>query len=1358
MSELTRRIAEMPLEERIRLEERLLAARKNGKAAARIPRRGDDGPAPLSYTQERLWFLAQLEPDSPAYNETSATRIRGPLNLSALESSLDLLAARHDSLRVCFREVDHTLMQVAEPLPPTRVPVVDLSEAPVEQRMERAWQHIDAQRALLFDLAQPPLWRVLLIRLAQDEHIFVWTTHHIISDGWSSGIFWRELGHCYAAFAGDQTPAPLPDLPISCADFSVWQRQQLQGESLAKLVSYWRSHLAGVEPLNLPTDSPRSAQPSHKGNLFTFQLSRTLSESISLLTRTSGATNYMLMLAAFQLLLYRYTGQTDIAVGSPIAGRTRSELEGIYGFFVNALVLRTNCAGNPTFRSLLGQVRQTALDAYQHQDLPFEKLVEELQPARDLRRNPFVDVLFSMQNVPRSPIRFAGAVSERVERTSTNSKFDLSLYLDEQEGVIGGRLEYATDLFAPATIERMAGHFQTLLAAIAEEPDSPIDSLPLLTSAERHQLLEEWNRTAADYPSDRTIHQLFTEQAARTPNAVAVVDGDRAWTYSEIEATSNRLAHHLLALGVQPGQAVGIWLERSAHKVVAMLAALKAGAAWLPLDPSNPEKRLQWMAADAGVTVIICTSATTPYQPSAAFTCLQIDQPGAIPEDAPNTPPPCSVESTAPAYYLYTSGSTGQPKGVVGSHRGAVNRMHWMWRTFPFAQGEVACQRTSAGFVDSVWETFGPLLRGCPLVIAPDELVREPAAFVDFLAERRISRITVVPALLVHLLDFYEQQAHQSAYPSLWICSGEPLSAQLANRFHRLLPQARLLNLYGSSEVAGDVTYWESVAGVKAAWSVPIGRPIDNTEIYLLDPSGQPVPIGVAGELYVGGAGLALGYLNRPDLTTERFVPHPFRAEADARLYRTGDLARYRADGVIEFLGRLDRQVKIRGFRVEPGEIEAVLREHPAVRDGVVGLRGDEAQGSSLIAWWIEKEGQQSDESELRDFLRQRLPDYMIPASLVQVDSFPLNPNGKVDLHQLPAPANQTRTASSHSPATSLERQLLAIWQKVLGRSNLGVDDNFFDVGGHSLLAVRLMDRVSRATHQQLLVASLFYGPTVRQQARLIQQNSWTPPWVSLVSVQPEGKRPPLFLVPPAASTGIRFAQLARILGAEQPVYGFDPPGLHKPGGGYQSVREIATHFINEIRQLQPEGPYLLGGMCFGGHVAYEMAQLLGDEVPVLILLDAAQPANGPSWSLPPRNILYYWRRIVEYRQDGHHWTMIRKSLSARWQKIIRRLRNWSSPESERMGIVYSLQLTAMRQYQAEPTNAALILFQSDEAVVQSRQRGWLELSKNTSIIHFPNTTHHSLLLEDENVERIAHKLQGVIEQWMTEHWNEGNV
>lgn len=1350
MSEVNQRIAQLSPDQSIALEQRLLA-RRNSVRARGIPKRPVGVPAPLSFAQERLWFLSNFEPDSTAYNEMHVARMRGDLNIEALERSLDAVAARHDSLRICVGERDGVVIQVDNPLPPTRLPIYDLSMVSADERMASAMDTVGQLQAEPFDLGQAPLWRAALVRLADDDHLFVRVVHHMVSDGWSGSILWREIGHYYREFCVSDAPSELPALGVDYGDYAAWQRAQLQGEHLEAQVEFWRAKLNGVAPLELPTDRPRPLQLTHRGKVEKFVVDQDVLESLTALARANRVSLYIILLTAFQVLLHRYSGQDDITVGSPVANRTRSEVEDIIGFFVNTLVLRADCSGNPTFRTLLEQVRKYALDAYGHQDTPFEKLVEELSPARELNRNPLFDVFFALQNMPQSVVDLHGLNCERLRNTDVASKFDLSLYLTQNEGALHGQLEYALDLFNQSTILRLIGHFQTLLKSIIANPDSPIDDLTLLTAHERDTLLYQWNDTAVAYRSHATIHGLFQAQAAKTPQAVAVTDRANSLTFAAVDAASNHLAHQLLELGVRPGEAVGVLLERSADLVIAMLAVVKAGAAWLPLDPSNPAERLAWMAADAGISKLISTAALAATLGETSYHRILLDDMPSSHDKQPVVPPGVAVTGADVAYYLYTSGSTGRPKGIVATHRGALNRFEWMWQTYPFAAGEAACQRAAASFVDSVWEIFGPLLQGCPIVIAPDATVRDPKELVAFLAEHKLSRVTVVPALLTHLLDVYAHRAPDAWAPRLWICSGETLPAHLVNRFGEVLPEARLLNLYGSSEVAGDVTWWDAQDHDRAEGIVPIGRPIANTQIYILDTRQQPVPIGVTGELYAGGDGIALGYLNQPELSAERFLDNPFGTNPGDRLFRTGDLARYREDGHIEYLGRKDRQVKIRGFRVEPGEIEAVLANHARVQTAVVGVR-DDAQGTpSLVCWWKCKADQSIDSEQLRSYLRTQLPDYMVPQAFVEVEEFPTTTSGKIDLKRLPDPVVD-QSSSAEAPNSALEMQLLSVWRQVLGRKQIGVEDNFFDVGGHSLLAVRLLSKVAAATGKELPIASLFYGPTIRQQAALLMDEGWEPTWKALVPIKAGGTHLPLFLVPPVATTSVRIAALADYLEPEQPLFSFNPPGIDGKDDAIDSVEEIAATYLAEARKVQPEGPYLFGGICFGAHVALEMAQQAqkaGEHAPVVIVIDADHPRNGPTWgsNAPRQPLSEILRQTTRSIGSGKAVHYVSDKTRRKYRRLRVQLRQRLMPNGKQINQVWRGHAKAHNSYVAKPFQGKLILLQSEQLAKKALQNHWEDLAAGgLERVLFAGTTHMDLLRDRD---RVAAELTRIVEEYV---------
>jgi surfactin family lipopeptide synthetase A len=1066
-----------------------------------VPRRNGSGPCALSFAQQRLWFLDQLAPGGSAYNAPIAFRLEGPLDVAALEQSLNEIARRHETLRTTFTLSEEQPVQVIAPETIVALPVADLQNYPESEREARAARLVGEEARRPFDLARGPLLRCLLWRLATEDHILLLTMHHIVSDGWSMGVLYRELSALYETFRQGKAPS-LPELPIQYADFAVWQREWLRGEVLERQLSYWKRQLGGVQLLELPTDRPRSAVQSLRGTTQSFMLPKDLSEALNALSRKEGVTLFMTLLAAFQILLHRYTGQEDIAVGSPIANRTRSEIEGLIGFFVNTLVLRTDLSGSPSFRELLSRVRRAALDAYSHQDLPFEKLVEELNPERDPSRSPLFQVMFALQNAPMNLPILAGLNVSPVELGAETAKFDLTLSLKEAAGSLTATLEYNTDLFEHATISRMLGHFQTLLEGLVTNPDQRLSELPILTETERHQLLIEWNDTKRDYPKDKCIHELFEEQAERTPDAVAVIvpsaasghGEDEQLTYRELNRRANQLAHYLQRLGVGPEILVGLCVERSPEMVVGMLGILKAGGAYVPFDATYPKERLAFMLEDAQVSVLLTQQRARDRLPESQrrIVCLDTSWGKIAQENGSN--PKTEVRERNLAYVIYTSGTTGIPNGVMVEHRSLVNYLRW-FNEAPLSEKLGILPVTARPTFDaSLKQLFAPLLKGGPVWLLPEEVVNQPAALLKTLTARLMAGLNCVPSLWKAMLDAIDsdQEFAPPESPSFLFLGGESFDKPLIDRTLATFRGMEIWNLYGPTEATANAT----AGRIFPDGAITLGRPIANMQVYILDAYLQPVPTGVAGELHIGGAGLARGYLNSPELTAEKFIPHPFSTEPDARLYKTGDLARYLPDGNIEFLGRMDNQIKIRGFRVEPGEIEAALVKHPSVREAAVVARAEIENPKSdiqnpkrLVAYVVFRESQVP-AAELRDFLKSRLPDYMVPSAFVALAALPLTPNGKIDRRALPAP-DPSRPELKNTfvaPRNALETTLAAIWTQVLGLERVGVHDNFFDLGGHSLLATQVISRVREARRVEVNLRTFFEKPTVAGIAEVIER------------------------------------------------------------------------------------------------------------------------------------------------------------------------------------------------------------------------------------------------------------------------------
>jgi amino acid adenylation domain-containing protein len=1037
---------------------------------------------PASFAQQRLWFLDQLEPGGSSYNIARAVRLQGPLRIPELNQALHGLIARHETLRTSFRAVDGEPVQVISASEAIDFELVDLSGMARGEAEEQA-REIAAQASRSpFDISRGPLLRASVIRLDAEDHVLLLVTHHIVSDGWSMGILFRELGALYNAQVEGRSDS-LPELPIQYADFALWQRDWLKGEALQDELNYWREQLSGApELLALPTDRARPRRQSHNGGFVSRQLSESLRSSLTKLARGEGCTLFMTMLAAFATLLTRYSGQEDVVVGTPIANRTVRETEGLIGYFANTLVLRTDTSGNPTFRELLTRVRKVALDAYSHQDVPFERIVEELQPARSLSHNPLVQVLFALQNIPRTAFELEELTAADFSFDRKTSTLDLSLYVRETGEGLATWFEFNTDLFDKATIERLAGHYETLLRHVAAEPDGAIHLLPLLSDVEQQQILGGTSvppvNGAHRQDADATMlaHELFERHAARNPEAIAAVFAEQKISYTELNRLANRWANYLSRHGVGPDDVIAIYAERSLDMIVAMLAILKAGSAYLPIDSSYPRERIAFMLADAKVKFVLTQTALVNDLPDRGVQTFLLDDHRLIAGESEENPG-SRIAAENLAYVIYTSGSTGRPKGVAVSHSSVVHLFSATTPKFGFDSADVWTNAHSYAFDFSVWEIFGALLSGGRLVIVPKQVAQAPVEFLNLIREEGVTILGQTPSALRQLVEARRAAAGAGWSLRMVTCGGEALPADLIGDL--LDWQVPVWNFFGPTEA----TVWVSAREVESADSqyqyAPLGGPLANIEMYLLDEHLQLVPLGVPGELYLGGEGLARGYLNNPSLTAARFVPHPFATAPGKRLYRTGDVARYRSEGTFEFVGRSDHQVKVRGFRIELGEIEAVLARHPAVKQSVVVVH-DQPPPSMLTAYVVAGDTEPA-ESELRNFLKRELPDYMVPASFVMLDALPLNSSGKIDRSKLPAPGPAQRPVSATfvAPRTQMEADLAKIWSTVLKRTEIGVTDNFFELGGHSLLATQLLSRVRAQFNIEVPLRLLFESPTI---------------------------------------------------------------------------------------------------------------------------------------------------------------------------------------------------------------------------------------------------------------------------------------
>jgi amino acid adenylation domain-containing protein len=1011
----------------------------------------------LSFAQERQWFLDQLEPYNPFYNIPVAVRITGPLNVAAIEQSINEVSRRHEALRTTCSTVDGEPLQVIAPDASFTLPVVDLRDLPNPGREDKARELATREARKPFDLGRGPLFRATLLWLGEKDYVLLLTTHHFVADGWSMGVLYREISALYETFSTGR-PSPFPELPIQYADFGYWQRQLVQGQILETQRAYWKKQLADAPAITeLPTDRQRPSVQTYCGATQSFSLPATLSEAIKALSRREGVTLFMTLLAAFQTLLYRYTGQDDIVVGTAVSNRNRIETEGLIGPFANNLALCTDFSGSPNFRQVLARVREVAVGAYAHQDLPWEKLIEELHPERDLSRNQLFQMLFVFheysleQNLKLPDL---GVRHFRIELGS--SRFDLSLGMMSEENRLSGCVEYNTDLFDPSTITRFLGHFQVLLEAVVLDPDQPVSRLPLLTEAERHQVLVEWNDTQGDYPNASCLHQLFEAQVTRTPEATAAIFEDQLLTYHELNARANQLANHLRTLGVGPEVLVGICVERSLEMVVGLLGILKAGGAFVPLDPLYPRERLTVILEDSRLPVLLTQDrlAESSMENGVHIIRLDTDWDMIAPESRENLTTKATPENLA--YVTYTSGSTGTPKGVMIENRSVVNVLSSFIKSYGLSAADRVLQQTSISFDVSVNEIFPVLCAGGAVVLPNKDDVLDLERLTRLIREHRVTIIGAAPSLLAAL----NAENHDLSTLRLILSGGEALSYSDVDR---LLRSTMVTNGYGPTETTiCALSYDLDPQGPGKDVTIPIGKPLMNYKVYILDKHLECLPVGCPGELCISGAGLARGYLNAPEQTAESFVPNPF--VPGARLYRTGDLARRLPDGNVEFLGRIDDQVKIRGIRIEPAEIEAALDAHGAVGKTVLMSREDRRGDKRLVAYVVLDHESSATINELRGFMKQKLPGYMVPSTFVFLDALPLTPSGKVDRQALPVPDwDRPRLEDTFvAPSTSLEALIAEIWQDALGVDRVGRYDNFFDLGGHSLLSMEVVARLEK--------------------------------------------------------------------------------------------------------------------------------------------------------------------------------------------------------------------------------------------------------------------------------------------------------
>ena len=1195
----------------------LNAAKTQAVMAEEIPTLPAYTPKLLSFSQQRLWLLGQLQGPSATYNMPMALQLEGNLNIDALRSSLVYLLNRHESLRMYFPTVAGQPQVVIQKLEDIEVLAVedwrnldDYPQSPTVQRL------IDAHAQEAFDLNTGPLFKAKLLQLKEQKYALLINMHHIVSDGWSMGVFVRELRQAYTAFAQAQTPNLAP-LTIQYSDYAAWQRNWLQGEVLENQINYWQHQLKEVSPLlELPTDYPRPAQQSYRGARYLYSLTPELTSAIKTLSQQEGTSLFMVLLAALSILLSRYSREEDLCIGSPIANRTQSQTESLIGFFVNTLVLRNQIKPEQSFIEFLLQTRQTCLDAYAHQDIPFEFLVEKLQPERSMSHNPLFQVMLALENNESPDLSLPGLEIEWLGITCPFAKFDLALMVIEDNNQLNCSWEYATDLFEKITIQRMAEQFEVLLKGIVDNPQQTINSLPLITEEERQQL-QHWNQTQTDYPQDKTFVDLLEAQVALNPHHLALVFESQSLTYQQLNEKANQLAHYLIQnYPIQPDTLIGICVERSSEMIIGVLGILKAGSAYVPIDPNYPRERIKFMLKDSGTSVLLTQSFLIEQLPLTELKhpirVICLDQEN-LSSEGTNNPKPQNTPNNL-AYIIYTSGSTGRPKGVMIEHRGLTNLALASAKIFQVKPESRFLQLASFSFDISVGEIAPTLATGACLYLAKKETLLPTQGLVDFLATHQISHIIIPPSVLAVL--------PQATLPDLQtiVVGGEACSSELVTKWAK---DRSFFNGYGPTES----TIGASIAVCEPNGKKPsIGQPLSNIRIYILDRHNQLLPPGIPGELCIAGVGLARGYLNRPETTAEKFIEVELFGKTE-RIYKSGDLARWDTLGNLEYLGRIDAQVKLRGFRIELGEIESILLQHPLVKESVVILSETDSN-ESLVAY-VTGEIASDLSTQLKNDLKSHLPDYMVPTQIIVLDQLPLTPNGKLDRKALPAP-NVVSKGLYTAPSNEVEKQLAQVWSAVLERQKIGIHDNFFDLGGHSLLAMKLLNKIQQVFGQQLSLSRLFQNPTIAQLAEEFCNTKVQQSHPDLLLLQHDGDAAPLFCLPGANGHGFYFRDLATNLGTERPVYGLETPGRDGLSALPKSVEDHASQLIQLLRQQQPKSPYILAGYSSGCAVAFEMVSQLeqqGETVSLLAILDAGL-VSKPEYLTNRTDLDWIWQLI----------------------------------------------------------------------------------------------------------------------------------
>lgn len=1315
---------------------------------------------PLSFSQERLWFVDRLE-GTLQYHINLLLRLKGNLNKEALENSLKTIVNRHEVLRTVFSEDEGEPYQVIKDADQWKITFTDGSDYKDDKDSLQKFIHQIIN--VPFDLSNDHTLRANLIEIDEKEFILAVTIHHIAADGWSISVIIKEFIELYDSYVEGRN-SNLNPLQIQYSDYSIWQRNYLNGNLLENKLQYWKNNLNDVSPLHLPTDFTRPKEQSIRGGLIGFNIDPDVTVKLKSITQQNECTLFMTFLAAFKALLHRYSGQSDITVGTTVANRSQKEVENLSGFFVNMLVLRSEVTGNETFIDLIKQVKQTTLNAYEHQDVPFEKVVDAVVKERDMSRSPLFQVLFTFQNTPESEVlKMRDVEIYRESSAQSTSKFELTFSISETPNGIIGSVEYRSDLYEKETINRMISHFKNLLKSITDSPEKSLDLLSMMDSTEEEQILIEFNGTETDYPKDKSIVALFEQQVLYTPEKIALAFKDQELTYDELNKHSNRFAHYLKSKGLKNGNFVPVCIGRSADLIIAILGVLKAGCAYVPIDPEYPEDRIRFMLKESEASILITNVDSIKKLPELNdITVIQIENDLNKINEQPENDLNIERKPEDIAYVIYTSGSTGLPKGAMVTQKNVISLVKNV-DYVSFNEEDVLISTGSPSFDATTFEYWGMLLNGGQLVMCLEDTLLDNDLLKKEIHKRKVTKMWFTSSWLNEIV---ENDITVFEGLKTIIAGGEKLSEIHIDKIRKTYPGIEIVNGYGPTEnTTFSLTY--NIKETTISDLIPIGKPLNNRTAYILNNKLQLLPVGVPGEIYLGGDGVSKGYLKRKELTDERFIADIFsKRKNGSKLYKTGDIGCWLSDGNIKYLGRIDNQVKIRGYRIEPGEIETVLNECQSVKQSVVQVK-EAADGNKILTAYIVPEGD-FDKKEIVSFLKRKLPDYMIPSLWVEMSNLTLTKNGKVDYSSLPDPdASGLLKNEYESPRNELEWGMAKNWQKLLGVKKVGINDNFFELGGHSLLALRVFGYIEKLTGRKLPISTLFNYPTIKELAGILKEEGWTPKWKSLVAVRPGGSKLPFFCVPAAAGTALQFADLLKYIPKSQPFYVLESIGNDGSEPPHTDLREMASFYIKEIQSLQPEGPYFLGGRCFGGSVAFEMAQQLtaaGHKIALLIVFDTWPPflAPLPVYVPPKRDAKHFIVRSFHHLKTGELFKVTKKYIAKEYAKIrfkvLSKIRyTLNDPKKRLYRDLWVLHTGTYVRYIASKYPGKISMIEAEDLSMEHKDVWNYLADGGLESYIIPGSTHFTIMTEPY-IKLLSDKLNYFLEKAHSEIENESTV